>query len=52
VEDEDPPFSSNAWAASKVTRYFGPLHHELFNKAEPARSQVLKQLGNWLQKRS
>jgi len=46
-------FSSATWAGNKVTtRYFDSLYHELFNEAEPARSQVLKQLGDWLQKRS
>ena len=45
-------FSSATWAGNKVTtRYFDSLYHELFNEAEPARSQVLKQLGDWLQKR-
>jgi alpha-beta hydrolase superfamily lysophospholipase len=45
-------FSSASWAGNKVTtRYFDSLYHELFNEAEPARSQVLKQLGDWLQKR-
>lgn len=45
-------FSSAAWAGSQLTtRYFDSLYHELFNEAEPARSQVLKQLGDWLQKR-
>jgi alpha-beta hydrolase superfamily lysophospholipase len=33
-----------------TTRYFDSLYHELFNEAEPSRSQVLKQLGDWLQK--
>lgn len=46
-------FSSAGWAGGKLTtRYFDSLYHELFNEAEPARSQVLKQLGDWLQKRS
>lgn len=45
-------FSSSGWAGSQLTtRYFDSLYHELFNEAEPARSQVLKQLGDWLQKR-
>lgn len=45
-------FSSGNWAGNKLTtRYFDSLYHELFNEAEPARSQVLKQLGDWLQKR-
>lgn len=45
-------FSSGNWAGNKLTtRYFDSLYHELFNEAEPARSQVLKQLGDWLLKR-
>jgi alpha-beta hydrolase superfamily lysophospholipase len=44
-------FSSGNWAGNRLTtRYFDSLYHELFNEAEPARSQVLKQLGDWLQK--
>jgi len=44
-------FSAAAWAGKHLTtRYFGALYHELFNEAEPARSQVLKQLGDWLQR--
>ncbi|HWU77827.1 MAG TPA: lysophospholipase [Rhodanobacter sp.] len=31
-----------------TTRYFSTLYHELFNEAEPGRSQVLMQLGDWL----
>ena len=46
-------FSAAAWAGKRVTtRYFGALYHELFNEAEPARSQVLKQLSDWLHKGS
>ncbi|TCI09185.1 alpha/beta hydrolase [Dyella soli] len=46
-------FAAGAWAGQKLTtRYFDSLYHELFNEAEPARSQVLKQLGDWLQKRA
>ena len=46
-------FSAGAWAGQKLTtRYFDALYHELFNEAEPARTQVLKQLGDWLQKRA
>ncbi len=45
-------FSSGTWASKYLTtRYFDSLYHELFNEAEPSRSQVLKQLGDWLQKR-
>ncbi|MFC4526228.1 lysophospholipase [Dyella halodurans] len=44
-------FAAGAWASQKLTtRYFDALYHELFNEAEPARSQVLKQLGDWLQR--
>ncbi len=44
-------FAAAAWAGQKLTtRYFDSLYHELFNEAEPARTQVLKQLGDWLQK--
>jgi alpha-beta hydrolase superfamily lysophospholipase len=28
------------------------LYHELFNEAEPGRSQVLHQLGDWLQRQA
>ena len=46
-------FAASAWASNLLTtRYFDALYHELFNEAEPARSQVLKQLGDWLQKRA
>jgi len=31
-----------------TTRFFATLYHELFNEAEPGRSQVLMQLGDWL----
>jgi alpha-beta hydrolase superfamily lysophospholipase len=31
-----------------TTRYFSTLYHELFNEAEPGRSQVLMQLADWL----
>lgn len=33
-----------------TTRYFAALYHELFNEAEPGRSQVLMQLQDWLEK--
>ncbi len=41
---------ANAAAASGqlTTRFFATLYHELFNEAEPGRSQVLMQLGDWL----
>ncbi|HET6553038.1 MAG TPA: alpha/beta hydrolase [Dyella sp.] len=46
-------FAAAAWASNHLTtRYFDSLYHELFNEAEPSRSQVLKQLGDWLQKRA
>lgn len=45
-------FAAAAWATNRLTtRYFDSLYHELFNEAEPSRGQVLKQLGDWLQKR-
>ena len=31
-----------------TTRFFSTLYHELFNEAEPRRSQVLMQLADWL----
>jgi len=44
-------FAAGAWAGNHLTtRFFDTLYHELFNEAEPGRSQVLKQLGDWLQK--
>ncbi|WP_430391687.1 lysophospholipase [Dyella sp. 20L07] len=45
-------FASTASTTKHLTtRYFDSLYHELFNEAEPSRGQVLKQLGDWLQKR-
>ncbi|MGA0587616.1 alpha/beta hydrolase [Dyella sp. KRB-257] len=42
-------FAAAAWATGRLTaRHFDTLYHELFNEAEPARSQVMKQLGDWL----
>jgi alpha-beta hydrolase superfamily lysophospholipase len=42
-------FADGAWATQRLTtRFFDTLYHELFNEAEPGRSQVLKQLGDWL----
>lgn len=44
-------FAEGSWAGKYLTtRYFDSLYHELFNEAEPSRSQVLKQLADWLQK--
>lgn len=31
-----------------TTRFFSTLYHELFNEAEPGRSQVLMQMADWL----
>lgn len=46
-------FAAGAAATQHITtRFFDTLYHELFNEAEPARTQVLKQLGDWLQRRS
>ncbi|MEO7068043.1 MAG: lysophospholipase [Rhodanobacter sp.] len=33
-----------------TARYFSTLYHELFNEAEPGRSQVLMRLADWLNK--
>ena len=44
-------FSAVASRTKKLTtRYFAGLYHELFNEAEPGRSQVLMQLEDWLEK--
>jgi alpha-beta hydrolase superfamily lysophospholipase len=57
VADSDglvDPGGSHAFAKAAsstgqlTTRYFATLYHELFNEAEPGRSQVLMQLGDWL----
>jgi alpha-beta hydrolase superfamily lysophospholipase len=45
-------FSAAASRTKRLTtRYFATLYHELFNEAEPGRSQVLMQLEDWLEKR-
>ena len=31
-----------------TTRHFAALYHELMNEADPARTQVMKQMGDWL----
>jgi alpha-beta hydrolase superfamily lysophospholipase len=42
-------FARKAAASGQLTtRYFSTLYHELFNEAEPGRSQVLMQLADWL----
>jgi len=42
-------FAAGAWATNQVTtRHFAALYHELMNEAEPARIQVMKQMGDWL----
>jgi alpha-beta hydrolase superfamily lysophospholipase len=42
-------FARKAAAGKQLTtRFFASLYHELFNEAEPGRSQVLIQLGDWL----
>ena len=41
-------FARAAATAPLTTRFFSTLYHELFNEAEPGRSQVLMQLGDWL----
>ena len=44
-------FSAAAAVTGQLTtRYFAGLYHELFNEAEPGRSQVLRQLQDWLGK--
>ena len=48
------PAGSRAFARAAApsgqltTRFFASLYHELFNEAEPGRSQVLMQLSDWL----
>ena len=60
VADSDElvdPSGSRAFARKAAstgqltTRFFSTLYHELFNEAEPGRSQVLMQLGDWLGRR-
>jgi len=57
VADSDElvdPSGSRAFAKAAAptrqltTRYFSTLYHELFNEAEPGRSQVLMQMTDWL----
>jgi alpha-beta hydrolase superfamily lysophospholipase len=46
-------FSRAAAATQRLTtRFFSTLYHELFNEAEPGRSQVLMQLADWLGRRA
>ena len=48
------PAGSTAFATAAsstgqlTTRHFAALYHELMNEAEPARTQVMKQMGDWL----
>ncbi len=60
VADSDAlvdPSGSRAFARKAAssgqltTRFFSTLYHELFNEAEPGRSQVLMQLADWLGRR-
>ncbi|MEO8998068.1 MAG: lysophospholipase [Rhodanobacter sp.] len=45
-------FARKAAASGQLTtRFFSTLYHELFNEAEPGRSQVLMQLADWLGRR-
>ena len=50
------PSGSRAFARAAAptgqltARYFSTLYHELFNEAEPGRSQVLMQLADWMSK--
>lgn len=57
VADSDglvDPAGSRAFARAAApggpltARFFATLYHELFNEAEPGRSQVLRQLADWL----
>ena len=57
VADSDglvDPSGSRAFARKAAstgqltTRFFSTLYHELFNEAEPGRSQVMMQLADWL----
>lgn len=42
-------FARKAAASGQLTtRFFSTLYHELFNEAEPGRTQVLLQLSDWL----
>ncbi|WP_426703134.1 lysophospholipase [Rhodanobacter sp. Col0626] len=42
-------FARKAAASGQLTtRFFSTLYHELFNEAEPGRSQVLMQMADWL----
>jgi alpha-beta hydrolase superfamily lysophospholipase len=42
-------FAARASSTGRLTtRHFAALFHELMNEAEPARSQVMKQIGDWL----
>jgi alpha-beta hydrolase superfamily lysophospholipase len=42
-------FARKAAPSGQLTaRFFSTLYHELFNEAEPGRSQVLRQLADWL----
>jgi alpha-beta hydrolase superfamily lysophospholipase len=61
VADSDElvdPSGSRAFAKAAAptgeltTRFFSTLYHELFNEAEPGRSQVLMQMADWLGKQS
>ncbi|NYE31011.1 alpha-beta hydrolase superfamily lysophospholipase [Rhodanobacter sp. K2T2] len=42
-------FATGASSTGQLTtRHFAALYHELMNEAEPARTQVMKQMGDWL----
>ena len=50
--DGSRAFAAAAQASDELaTRVFDGLYNELFNEAEPARSEVLAQLGMWLEHR-
>lgn len=42
-------FAAAAWATRQLTtRHFAGFYHELMNEIQPARTQVMKQMGDWL----
>lgn len=44
-------FATGASSTGQLTtRHFAAQYHELMNEAEPARTQVMKQLGDWLER--
>lgn len=44
-------FAAAAWATRQLTtRHFAGFYHELMNEAPQARTQVMKQMGDWLER--